>query len=199
MKWEILDTTLCYQGFFRVDKFRLRHSLYSGGQSDVLVRELVQHSNAVAVLPYDPATDRVVLIEQFRTGAIGGPMGPWLLEIVAGLIDPGERAEIAAVRETREETGCDPSALHHVYDYYSTPGGFRERVSLYIARVDAGRASGIHGQIEEGEDICIRVVGVDEAIGMMESGLITSAQPIVALQWLAMNRGKLRADWAGKG
>ena len=197
MKWEILDTSLCYQGFFRVDKLRLRHSLFAGGQSEVLVRELVQRSDAVAVLPYDPTTDRVILIEQFRTGAIGGPMGPWLLEIVAGLIDPGERAETAAMRETREETGCVPVALHHLYDYYSTPGGFKERVSLYVARVDASQASGIHGQSDEGEDIRIRVVGADEAIGLMESGLIASAQPIVALQWLRLNRTILRADWAG--
>lgn len=197
MKWDIVDTTLCYQGFFRLDKLRLRHSLFAGGQSGVLVRELVHRSDAVAVLPYDPIEDRVVLIEQFRTGAIGGPSGPWLLEIVAGLIDPGERAETAALRETREETGCEALALHHVYDYYSTPGGFRERVSLYIARVDAPVAGGIHGRAEEGEDIRIHVVHTEGAIGMLESGLISSAQPIVALQWLEKNRDRLRAEWRG--
>jgi len=195
MKWEIVDRTLCYQGFFRIEQLRLRHSLYSGGQSGILLRELIQRSDAVAVLPYDPRLDRVVLIEQFRTGAIESPQGPWLVEIVAGLIEAGEDREQTIFREAREEAGCELQALHHLYDYYSTPGGFKERVSLYVARVDSSTVGGIHGRQQEDEDIRVRVIAANEAFEMISSGLITSAMPIIALQWLQINREFLRDLW----
>lgn len=195
MKWEIVDRTLCYQGFFRIEQLRLRHSLYSGGQSGILLRELIQRSDAVAVLPYDPRLDRVVLIEQFRTGAIESPQGPWLVEIVAGLIEAGEDREQTIFREAREEAGCELQALHHLYDYYSTPGGFKERVSLYVARVDSSTVGGIHGRQQEDEDIRVRVIAANEAFEMILSGLITSAMPIIALQWLQINREFLRDLW----
>lgn len=197
MKWELIERKLCYQGFFRLDQLRLRHGLFAGGRSDVLVRELIQLADAVAVLPYDPKLDRVVLIEQFRTGAIESPRGPWLLETVAGLIDVGERRQEAARREVIEETGCELQALHHIYDYYSTPGGFKERVSLYIAQVDTRKITRyIHGQPQEGEDIRVRVVDADEAFDLIASGLIISAQPIIALQWLQLNREKMKDLWS---
>ena len=195
MKWEIVDRTLCYQGFFRIEQLRLRHSLYNGGQSGVLLRELIQRSDAIAVLPYDPQLDRVALIEQFRTGAIESPQGPWMVEIIAGLIEVGENREQTIVREAREEAGCELQALHHLYDYYSTPGGFKERVSLYVAKVDSSALGGIHGRQQEGEDIRVRVVAADEAFDMMTSGLIISAMPIIALQWLQINRELLRDMW----
>ena len=72
----------------------------------MLVRELFERGHAAAVLPYDPVTDRVLMIEQFRIGALAAPGGPWLLEIVAGVIDPGEIPEEVVRRETVEETGC---------------------------------------------------------------------------------------------
>jgi ADP-ribose pyrophosphatase len=195
MKWEIVDRTLCYQGFFRIEQIRLRHSLYNGGQSGILVRELIQRSDAVAILPYDPRLDCVLLIEQFRTGAIESPQGPWMVEIIAGLIEVGEDREQTIFREAWEEAGCELQALHHLYDYYSTPGGFKERVSLYVAKVDSSTLGGIHGRQQEGEDIRIRVVGADEAFDMISSGLITSAMPIIALQWLQLNRELLRDMW----
>ena len=196
MKWEIVDRTLCYQGFFRIEQLRLRHSLYRGGQSGILLRALIQRSDAIAVLPYDPYLDRVVLIEQFRTGAIESPQGPWMVEIIAGLIETGEDREQTIFREAREEADCELQALHHLYDYYSTPGGFKERVSLYVARVDSSTVGGIHGQQQEDEDIRVRVVAANEAFEMISSGLITSAMPIIALQWLQINREVLRDMWS---
>lgn len=199
-KWELIDRLCVYRGFFQVERLRLRHGLFAGGQSRVLERELVRHSHAdgaVAVLPYDPVRDRVVLIEQFRTGAIESPSGPWLVEIVAGLIEPGEGPERTARRETREECGCEPRVLHHLYDYYSSPGGLRERVSLYVAQVDAMAVQPLSGVGAEDEDIRVFAVPREEAFARM--GLIASAQPIIALQWLQMNHRELQDRWTRGG
>jgi ADP-ribose pyrophosphatase len=196
MKWEITDRALCYQGFFRLERLQLRHSLYAGGWSCVLRRELFTRSDAVAVLPYDPTRDRVLLIEQFRAGALESPHGPWLIEIIAGLIEPGEQREEVAHREAREETGCELLDLHHICDYYSSPGGFSERVSVYLARADLADVSGVHGLREEGEDIRISVVSAEAAFQMVASNVIVSAMPIIALQWLQIHRERIRQSWA---
>ncbi len=195
MKWEILERTLCYQGFFRLERILLRHALFGGGETRPLVRELVWRADAVAVLPYDPCRDTVVLVEQFRVGALDNPAGPWTLEIVAGLLDEGERREEAAARETREETGCRLEDLIPIHEYYATPGGFKERVSLFVGRVDSSQAREITGQAQEGEDIRVHVMEADEAIGRMRQGLFDSAQPIIALQWLDANRQAVRDRW----
>ncbi len=198
MRWEIIAQHPCYQGFFRIDKLVLRHELFGGGQSPPLVRERIRHSHAgaaAAVLPYDPGLDRVVLVEQFRTGALDDPHGPWLVEIVAGLVDEGEGPGDTVRREALEEAGCTLQALHPICRYYSSPGGLQEQVSLYVARVDSSGLGGVHGVAEEGEDIRIHVLDRDRAYGMISQGWITSAQPIIALQWLELNRGSLRALW----
>lgn len=198
MKWTLIDRNIEYQGFFRVDKLRLTHTLFSGDQSRVLERELIQHThanNAVAVLPYDPLRDNVVLIEQFRTGAIESPEGPWLVEIVAGLIEFGEDAEHTAHRETQEETGFELQVLQHVYDYYSSPGGLKERVSLYMGKVDAHLGEKVLGVEIEDEDIRVIVLPREKAFAQVADGQITSAQPIIALQWLQMNYKWLQKRW----
>jgi ADP-ribose pyrophosphatase len=83
---EILDQTVGYNGYFRIERYRLRHRLFSGTWSRELVREVFERGHAAAVLPYDPVLDQVVLIEQFRIGALQTPGDPWLVEIVAGII-----------------------------------------------------------------------------------------------------------------
>ncbi len=195
MKWEILDRKVDYRGFFQLEVVHLKHRLYDGGWSPVLRRELFQRSDAVAVLPYDPIRDEVLLIEQFRMGAIESPHGPWLTEIIAGLIEPGERREEVAHREAREEAGCELLDLHHVCDYYSSPGGFSERVSVYVARTDLDGIGGVHGLREEEEDIRVSRVSAQAAFEMVASNVIMSAMPIIALQWLQINYEQIRECW----
>jgi ADP-ribose pyrophosphatase len=195
MKWKIVDRSLCYQDFFRLEKIRLRHNLYNGGWSEVLVRELIHRSDAVAVLPYDPGADKVVLIEQFRTGAIDSPQGPWLVEIVAGFVEAVETRVHAATREIQEEISCEPLEFLQIYNFYASPGGFKERVSLYVARIDV-RELHITYTKHHDEDIRVLVVGAHEAFDLIASGVITSATPIIALQWLQLNHTKLREQWS---
>lgn len=192
----IISKTLCFEGFFRVYKFRLQHSLFAGGLSQPISRELFTRGHAVAMLPYDPRRDEVVMIEQFRIGALEHPHGAWLIEIVAGMIAPGEDATTVARRESVEEAGCEVEALEPIYDaWYPSPGGCDETIRLYCGKVNAEHVSGIHGLAHEGEDIRVFSLPFAEAWKLLETGRINSAAPIIALQWLAMNRERLRRLW----
>jgi len=193
---EILHKTVCYDGFFRLERYRLRHRLFSGAWSRELTRELFERGHAAAVLPYDPSRDAVVLIEQFRIGALEAPGGQWLLEIVAGVIDhAGETPQEVVRREAVEEANCQIQELVHIYDYFVSPGGTSERIALFCGRVDTAGVGGLYGLADEAEDIRVIVVPFAEAIAQMQAGKINSAAPIIALQWLQLNHNQLRARW----
>lgn len=192
----IAHDTVC-QSYFRVDRYLLRHRLFDGGMSTEIHREVFERGHAVAVILYDPDLNAVVMIDQFRIGALAAGCGPWVTEIVAGIIDPGEAPDDVARRETTEETGCVVLDLIPVYDYLVSPGCSSETVKLFCACVDASKAAGIHGLKNEGEDIRVNVVPVDEAIAQLESGRINTSLGLIGLQWLALNRERLRARWTG--
>ncbi|MBL8501099.1 MAG: NUDIX domain-containing protein [Nitrosomonas sp.] len=186
---------ICFEGFFRIEKYRLRHRLFNGGWSRPLSRELFERGHAAAVLPYDPIRDAVILIEQFRVGALTAPGGPWLLEIVAGMIESGETAQDVVKRESIEEADCIITDLLPVCDFLVSPGGTSERIALFCGRADAAKTGGIHGSPEEDEDIKVHVVPLDTAFTFLQSGRINSASAIIALQWLALNREQVRTRW----
>ncbi len=193
---EIIEKNVAYQGFFRLEKYRLRHSLFDGEMSDEMSRELFERGHAVAVLPYDPVLDEVVLLEQFRIGAIDDPEGAWLTEIVAGMIDNGETAEEVAKREAIEEAGCEILELAHICNYYVSPGGTSETIALYCGKVNANKVTeGVYGLDEENEDIRVFKSSYQQLLTCFESGKINSAAPIIAIQWLMMNREKIRKAW----
>lgn len=196
-RFEILDKSIGYSGFFRMEKYRLRHELFSGGWSPEMTRECLERGHAVAVLLYDPGSDQVVLLEQFRVGALEFPGGPWLLEIVAGIMDePGETTEDVARRETVEEAGCEMLDLAPICHYLVSPGGTSESITLFCGRVDAATVTpGVRGVAAEHEDIRVHVVSRLEALALLYSGRINSAAPIIALQWLELNRLKLLERW----
>lgn len=194
---EIIHKELCFQGFFHMERYTLRHRLFNGGWSQLIIRELLERGHAAAVLPYDPVRDRVVLIEQFRVGAMAISTGPWLLEIVAGIIETNEVAEEVVRREAIEEAGCDIIELIPLYDYLVSPGGTTERIALFCGKVDSAHLGGIYGKMEEGEDIKVHVMAVDDALALLNSGKIISANAIIALQWLILNREYLHKIWLG--
>ncbi|MCX8048305.1 MAG: NUDIX domain-containing protein [Methylohalobius sp.] len=197
-RFEILAEEVPYQGFFRLIQYRLRHSLFAGGMSQVLTRELFCRTNCVAVVPYDPARDQVVLIEQFRVGTLRHPEDQkWMLEIVAGAIEEGETPEQVAHRETWEEAGCKILNLVKATEFYTSPGSSSEKITLFLAQVDAQEADGIHGLSEEHEDIKVHVVPFTEALAKVGDGTICSAIPIIGLLWLARERDRLRKLWTG--
>ncbi len=191
---DIIDQEIVYQGFFRLEKYRLRHTLFQGGWSKEIVRELFRRGDCVAVLLYDPVRDEVVLIEQFRIGAILRKKQARLTEIVAGAVEPGENAEQVAIREAEEEAGCQIQELRLIREFYTTPGGASEWLSLYYGRINASNIGGIFGLDHEDEDIRVITVKFEQAYQMMERGEIDSAIPIIALQWLYIHRRQLREE-----
>ncbi|HKK22792.1 MAG TPA: NUDIX domain-containing protein [Pseudohaliea sp.] len=192
---EILEKRTVFQGFFRILRYRLRHRLFRGGMGPVLTRELFDRGHSVAVLPYDPRADAVVLLRQFRVGALDGPGSPWLLEIIAGAMEDGESAEEVARREALEEAGCTLQALEPICSYWVSPGGASERVHLYCGHVDSRGLGGIHGLDEEGEDIEARVVTATEAFALLDQGRLDNAPTMIAMQWLMRHREDLRRRW----
>jgi ADP-ribose pyrophosphatase len=195
MKWSALSKKIRYSGFFKLTEIKLRHDLFAGGQSPVLVREVIDRGQAVAVLPYDPVRDEVVLVEQFRIGAGDDKNGPWLIEVIAGYQEAGESAEDVVHREAFEEAGCRLSDVERIHRCYSSPGGSNEQVQTFFARTDTSGVNGIHGLDEEGEDIRVHVVSSQQAFDWLDSGHIDSAMPIIALQWFRINRQRIRQQW----
>lgn len=183
-----------FQGFYRLDKLYLTHRQFAGGTGPVITRELFVRPPAVGVLIYDPATDEVLLIEQFRVGALDD-VHPWQMEIVAGLIEPGEQPEEVVRREAMEEAGITLDRVERVMEFLPSPGGSDERFTLYVASADLTQAGGIHGLPEEGEDIRVNVMSVNQALTAVERGRINNAPCILALQWLALNKPRLLARW----
>jgi len=193
---EIIEKTAAFQGYFRVDRYRLRHRRFDGGWSDVMTREVFERGQAVAVLPYDPHRDELVLIEQFRMGAYAEGRAPWLIEVVAGIIEEGEDPAEVARREMQEETGCELLDLVPVADYLVSPGGTSQGVKLFCGRVNAEGAGGIHGLAHEHEDIRVMVEPAARIPEILASPGACDATTILSLQWLMLNRDAIRWRWA---
>lgn len=188
LKVEVLERVERYEGFFGLSTFRLRHTLYRGGWSHEISRELFHRGACVAVLPYDPVRQEVLLIEQFRIGALGQKEPPWLTEIVAGGIEAGETPEDVAFREAGEEAGLALKTLHRIGSFFTSPGGTGERVTLFIGLVEGPLEGGLHGLAEEGEDIRSFVLTLSDAEKAVESGVVDSMIPAYAIQWLMSHR-----------
>lgn len=195
---ETIDRTTPFRGFFSLDLLRLRHRNFAGGWSPPIEREVFMRDNAAGLLPYDPALDRVALVEQFRAGVFAeGSQPPWTLEVVAGIIKSDESAEAVARREAEEEAGATVRAIEHICDFFVSPGGCSEYVVLYCGSCDlSGLATGdAAGLAHEHEDIRLHVLGFEDAFAAMKAGRTNNAITIIALQWLAMNRERLQLAW----
>jgi ADP-ribose pyrophosphatase len=195
---EILGKETGYAGFFRIEKYRVRHRKHDGSWTRELSREVFERSHAAAALLWDEAADKVVLVEQFRLPAHLAGAPPWQLEIVAGIIEDDEFPEAVARREIREETGLEPiGPLVPIHRILPSGGGSTETVHLFLARVDSSSAGGIHGLAEEEEDIRVVVLPFEAALACAEAGGIQNSFALITLWWLAAHRQKLRAAKSG--
>jgi len=192
----VLRHETAYQGYLRVETYHLTHTRFSGGWMPELRREILRRGPAVAVVLYDPDRDAVVLIEQFRIGAYVIGRRPWAMEIVAGLIEPGEDPADVARRETREEAGCDVIDLVPMYDYLVSPGCMDETVTMFCGRVDSSTAGGHYGLSEEGEDIRVVVKPFDEAWTEFHAGGLDNSITVIAMLWLKLKREELQRRWS---
>ncbi len=192
---EILAKTRLASGFQILEKITFRHRLFNGLMSLPIERELVVKSAFVAVLLYDPLKDQVVLLEQIRVGALAYDKGPWLLEPVAGMIDPGESPEQAAYRETLEESACILLDLIPIARYFLSPGASNEEAYLYCGRIDAPIEGGYFGLAAEGEDIKTHIFSLAECFALLREGKIVNATALIALMWLENNYQTVKAQW----
>mgnify|MGYP003636328690 CR=1 FL=1 len=193
---EIIDKSTVFQGFFRIERCTLRHKLFAGGWSTPMVREIFERGDAVAVLPYNALTDEVVLVEQYRIGAMKACHSPWLLEIIAGMIEQDHGAADTARREAAEEAGLELGALWPMLNYFSSPGGSTERVQLFLGQLSEPVTEGIYGLVAEHEDIKVHVMSRSRAVQLLSEGRINNAATVIALQWLDINLTEVRRTWS---
>lgn len=192
-----------FKGYFSIDRYHLRHRQHAGGMGAEISREIFERGHAAACLLYDPDLDLLVMVEQFRAGAYAAlrspwftdDTSPWLIEIIAGIIEDGETPEDVVRREALEEAGCTVQQLEPICHYLVTPGGSTESVFAFCGRVDASTAGGIHGLDEEGEDIRVFTLPPQEAFAMISDGRIFNSMTMIPLYWFKENHARLRGLW----
>ncbi len=192
---EILALEPLYRDYFGATRYTLRHQTFAGGWTPAITREVFERGHAVAVLPYDPVRDEIVLIEQFRAGALVAGWNPWLIEIPAGMIEPGEAPEAVARRETAEEIGLEVGRLDFIAHILCTPGASSETLAVFCGEVSTASVGDHGGLADEHEDIRVFTLPADEAIALLDTGALDNASTVLVMQWFALNRAKLRARW----
>ena len=180
-----------FNGFLRVDTIKLKHKLFLGDWSPEINRELLVREEAVGVLLFDPKRDEIVLVRQFRVGLVDKGDSPWILELVAGMVEVGEELAEVALREVREESNAEVSKLIKICDYFSSPGISSEKVRLYLGIVASEDMGGVYGLENENEDIEVVVMPYENAIKVMKKGCLANAMSIIALQWLELNKSDI--------
>ncbi len=192
---EIIAKRAAFQGYFRVDEYTMRHGRFDGGWHTTVTREVFERGHAAAVLPYDPIEGVFVLCEQFRIGAYAGHMTPCQIELVAGIIEPGETPEAVARREAREEAGLEVLDLMPIAHYLVSPGGATETTALYLGRIIAPVSGGIFGVEGEGEHIRVHILPEANVRRMLDESRFENAQTIIAVQWFFLNRERILSVW----
>jgi ADP-ribose pyrophosphatase len=183
------------QGFLKLARVTLSHSSFNGGMIGPMTHELVLRPYAVAVLPYDPVADKILLIEQFRVAAHLSGLPAWEREIVAGIADKDETLEQLARREAMEEANCPLTDLVEMHRHLPSPGITNEVLALFCGRMDSRNLGGVHGLEEEHEDIRSTLFDVAEIPGILESPETCNGPLIMALQWMLLHRDRVRAAW----
>lgn len=191
---EVIDRQELYRGFFHAEAVQLRHRLFRTREwSEPMRREILYRGEAVGVVLYDPARDEVALVEQFRVGALDEPQGPWCLEVVAGMVEPGETPLDVARRELVEEAGIEQVELSYIGNYLASPGGCDEKLHLYCGLCDLTGVGGVFGLPEEHEDIKVHVLAAADVFAELYTGRCNNPAALIGLQWLQLNRERLRA------
>jgi ADP-ribose pyrophosphatase len=191
----VLDDQSVWSGHYSMRRLTLQHRRFAGGWSEPIVREVFERGDAVAVLPYDPVSDSLVMIEQFRPGAMRGSDSPWMLELIAGVVEAGERDEEVVHREAMEEAACELSELIPIATVFPSAGACTEQVRLFCGRVTKAAIGGLHGLQEEGEDILVHSVSRTDALRMLEENRIPNGHTLIALQWLHIHGESVRGRW----
>ena len=184
-----------FRGYFSLETLTLRHRLFAGGWSTPVRRELFQRGDAVGVLPWDPVADELVLIEQFRVGAIRDDDSPWMLELIAGIVEAGESDTAVVHREAEEEAGCQLGQLEQIATFYPSAGACSEQIRLFVGEVTQSQPGTVQGLESEHEDILVHQLPREQVMQMLDRNDINNGHTLIALQWLARHADRLRAQW----
>jgi ADP-ribose pyrophosphatase len=195
---EVRRQTRLFDDFFKIDELIVKHQRYDGSVSGEERRLVFERGDAIAVLLFDEEARAAVLIEQFRAPTLiarrrddPASMDGWIVELVAGMIDQGETAEQAAVREVFEETGYRITNPRPIGQFFSSPGGSDERFLLYFARVKEAQRDGKGGGIAGEEDIRVFHLGVDDLFRELARGTVEDPKLAIAAYWLKDNIDRL--------
>jgi ADP-ribose pyrophosphatase len=192
----VLEDAVVYGGRFAMQRVRFRHTRFDGAPSGPLTWELWRRGRGVVILPYDPLSDRVALIEQFRLPALAAGLAPVQTELPAGLLEPAEDPAAAGLRELAEETGLAARRMERIGAFLLMPGGCDEVVHHFCAEVDlAAPRAVLHGLPEENEDIRLLVLPAEDAFRLVAEGRVDGAPTALALLWLQLHRARLREEW----
>ena len=186
MEFKVKKCESLYKGFFQFNKYHISNQLFAGGWSDIYTRELFERGHAAAILLFDQNRDQLVFVEQFRPGAMQTEQSPWLIELVAGMIEEGELPEEVVKRESIEESGSEVKRLVKMCEYLVSPGGTTERIWLYLGEIDSTKTAQFAGLDNENEDIKVHCISTQKAFDWLGSGKINNAMTIIAVQWLKL-------------
>jgi nudix-type nucleoside diphosphatase (YffH/AdpP family) len=152
------------------------------GEVQQIVREVEDHGNSVAVLPFDPERQTVLLSRQFRLAAHLNDHDGWLIEVCAGMIDGGETPEEAIRREAREELGIVLRDLRRVHDIFVSPGASKERATLFSAHYSPRDRISEGGGADDSEDIEVLEMTLADAARAVADASIVDAKTIILVQ-----------------
>ncbi len=192
-QYKIEQQKTVFNGYFQIVKYWLKTTLFQGGWSEPFTREVFERGHAIGVVPYDKANNKLLLVEQFRPGAISTEFDPWVIEPIAGIIEPGEQLDEVVRREAMEEAGVKLNRVEQIYHYLVSPGGTSETLALYVAPCDLGNYQNhqVYGLQHEHEDIKAHLFSLQQAVEQVEQGKINNAMSIIAINWLEKHWQKL--------
>ncbi len=183
LKYKIINKKNLYSGFFNVNKYQFIHKKHNGDWSGTVEREIFSGAHVSTLLPYDPIKKEIILIQQFRAGVLSRYDKDYLYEIVAGIIDKGEKPEETAMRECFEETGCEVKKILPIQTYFPAPGSSKSYYHLYLGEINSFNGNRIKGLESENEDILVKSYKVNDVRNMLKKKKIMNGLTLIALQW----------------
>ena len=183
LKYKIINKENLYSGFYKLNKLEFIHQKHDGSWTEQVDREIFGGAHVSTLLPFDPIRKEIVLIQQFRAGAISRYDEDYLFEIVAGIIDENESPEETAKRECYEETGCVVNKITPIQGYFPAPGSSESYYHLFLGEINSFEGERIRGLETENENILVKSYKVEDVRSMLKEGKIKNGLTLIALQW----------------
>jgi ADP-ribose pyrophosphatase len=180
---KVLSSELAVNDYLKVQKARVS----VGGHEKPHPLWKIDRGDAAAAVLYNSNSRKLILTRQFRYPCAEKD-NPWLIELVAGMIDDGETLEQAIIREIEEEAGYRVNSVDHLFTYFSSPGVLSERVSIFYVETSDAQKVGIGGgKADEGEELELLELTAEEARALLTNDRIRDSKTLIGLQWF-LNR-----------